>query len=210
MVDLLEAVDELTLEQHEHVAQKSDDGRWLKAHTVTHASLLQRMADAVTPSSNRDTASASSAATRSPIDTVALFEYAKMTTAIKDWCRIAGVPPQRDPGDGLRKWYTARLADNDRDDTWYTRQLTGWANLIRDHLNPPQSFTVTRRCPICHTTAWGDAISGGDTWPIEVRYRRDDDGQMSDEVARCRVCQGAWIGHEAIIELAEELSEATT
>jgi hypothetical protein len=207
MVDLLAAVDALTLVEHDHVAQKSDDGRWLKAHTVTHPSLLQRMADAVTPSSNRDTASASSASTRSPIDTVALFEYAKMSTQIKSWCLMVKVAPDRDPAVGLRRWYTARLADNDRDDTWYTRQLTGWANLIRDHLNPPQSFTIKAPCPVCLSTGFGDAINGGDTWPIEVRYRLTDDVRVTDEIARCRVCQAVWQGHDAVTELADELSE---
>ncbi|MEX8031700.1 DNA translocase FtsK [Microbacterium sp. 20-116] len=66
--DLLDAVNTLTKEQHENIAQKNDDGRWLKAHTVTHPCLLQRMHDTVTPSSKRDTSSASSASTRAPLN----------------------------------------------------------------------------------------------------------------------------------------------
>lgn len=207
MVDLLAAVDALTLVEHEHVAQKSDDGRWLKAHTVTHPSLLQRMADAVTPSTGRDNASKSSAATRSPVDADALFEYAKMSSAIKSWCVMVKVAPDRDPAVGLRRWYVARLTQPGEDDTWYTRQLTSWANIIRNHLNPPQSFTIKAPCPICTTTGYGDAINGGDTWPIEVRYRLEDDLRVVDEIARCRFCQAVWGGHDAVRELAEELEE---
>lgn len=207
MVDLLEAVDELTLEQHEHVAQKADDGRWLKAHTVTHASLLQRMADAVTPSTGRDNSSKSSAATRSPVDADALFEYVKMSAAIKSWCLMVQVAPDRDPAVGLRKWYVARLAQPNEDDAWYTRQLTGWANIIRNHLNPPQSFTIKAPCPVCLVTGYGNAIDGGDTWPIEVRYRLEDDTRVTDETARCRSCQAVWGGHDAVRELADELEE---
>ncbi|MEV7827519.1 DUF7341 domain-containing protein [Microbacterium enclense] len=206
MPDLLDAVDALTLVEHEHIAQKSDDGRWLKAHTVTHPSLLQRMADAVTPSTGRDNASKSSAATRSPVDADALFEYAKMSAAIKSWCLMVKVAPDRDPAVGLRKWYVARLAQPGEDDAWYTRQLTSWANIIRNHLNPPQSFTIKAPCPICRTEGYGNAIDGGDTWPIEVRYRMQDE-RVTDEIARCRVCGGTWHGHDAIEELADELSQ---
>lgn len=207
MMELLDAVDALTKEEHEHLAQKNDEGRWLKAHTVTHPCLLQRMHDAVTPSTGRDSSSKSSASTRSPVDVQALFEYAKMTAQIKDWCLVAGVATDRDPVVALRRWYVSRLAERGRDDAWHVRMLAGWANLIRDHLNPPRSFTITAPCPVCGTTGYGDAINGGDTWPIEVRYRLNLDGAMADEVARCRFCQVAWQGHDAVVELADELNE---
>lgn len=210
MKDLLEAVDALTLVEHEHIAQKSDDGRWLKAHTVTHPSLLQRMADAVTPSTGRDNASKSSAATRSPVDADALFEYAKMSAAIKSWCLMVRVAPDRDPAVGLRRWYVARLAQPGEDDAWYTRQLTSWANIIRNHLNPPQSFTIKAPCPVCLVTAFGNEIDGGDTWPMQVRYRMTDNNEMVDTMAICRACATVWPGYESVAELAEEVGEKFT
>lgn len=206
MTDLLTAVDRLTKPEHQHIAQKDDTGRWLKAHTVTHPPLLQRMHEAVHPSSNRTAGSASSASTRSPIDLDALFEYAKMTAQIRDWCRIEHIPPHRDPVTALRQWYVARLI-HPGDDTWHIRQLTGWARIIRDHLNPPERFTVKAPCPCCLVTGYGDEINGGDTWPIEVRYRLTDDGRMVDHIAFCRACGTTWVGKEAVIELADEIEE---
>lgn len=208
MNTLLDAVDDLTKPEHQHIAQKDDSGRWLKAHTVTHPPLLQRMHDAVQPSSNRTAGSASSASTRSPIDLDALFEYAKMTSQIRDWCRIEGVVPHRDPVAALRQWYVARFARPEEDHAWYTRRLTGWARTIRDHLNPPETFTVRQPCPVCGAEGWGDQINGGDTWPIEVRYRLTDE-RMTDEMALCRPCKTVWEGADAVRELAEELDERT-
>ncbi|MET0716395.1 MAG: hypothetical protein ABWY57_15930 [Mycetocola sp.] len=207
MTDLLEAVDALTQPVIEHIAQKSDTGKWLKAHTVTRPPLLQQMADAVTPSSNRTAGSAASADTRTPIDLGALFEYRKMAAQIGDWCRIVNIPPTRDAVTDLRRWYTARLAIADGEDRFYIRALTAWGNTIRNYLEPPESFVPEYGCPVCGATTWGDMINGGGPWPIEVKYRVDEQGITSDEVALCRPCRAVWEGHDAIVELSDEMKE---
>lgn len=211
MTALLEAVDALTKETHDHIAQKDDDGKWLKAHTVTMPPLLVRMHESVMPSSGTDGGSKSAKSTRSPVDLDALFEFAKMTSQIGDWCRIAGTPVTRDPVTDLRRWYTDRLTQtpDEHDDRFYLGQLRAWANIIRNHLYPPERFTPEIPCPVCGAKEWGDMINGGGTWPIEVRYRKDDDGTMSDETALCRPCRTVWQGHDAIVELAEEAAEKT-
>lgn len=204
--DLLTAVDTLTKPEHRHLAQKDDFGKWIKVHSITDPPLLQRMHDAVHPSSNKTAGSASSASTRSPADLDAMFEYAKMTSQIRDWCRMQRVQPSRDAIVDLRRWYTSTLI-NPVHEPFYTRQLTQWATIIRNHLDPPETFTAKHPCPICGAKAWGDAINGGDGWPIEIRYRKDETDRMVDEMALCRPCKAVWIGHAAVMELAEEMDE---
>lgn len=206
MTTLLDAVDALTLPEVNHLAQKDDLGHWLKAVTVTHAPLLVRMREATFPSSNKTTGSASSASTRSLADLEAMHQYALMASQIGDWCRIAGVQPTRDPVHDLRAWYVTTLT-NTVDTGWHTRKLHAWASVIRNHLDPPESFIAEHPCPVCHTTAYGNAVDGGDRYPIEVRYRKPDHGGMTDEHATCRVCRTTWVGHDAILELADELHE---
>lgn len=205
--DLLAVVDVLTLPKFEHVAQEHADGVW-KVRTAEVPPLLQLFGAAVSPSGNRDTGSSSSKSTRSPADLEALFEYAKMTSTAAGWAHDAGAVPTRNPVVDLRAWYAATLADNTRDDDWYRRHLNGWVAIIRNHLEPPEAFVIRHPCPVCRVAAFGNAIDGGDSWPIEVRYRKTDDGRMIDEVARCRAgCSTVWRGHAAIMELAEELAE---
>lgn len=207
MTELLDLVDDLTLPEHQHLAQKDDQGRWLKAVTVTHPPLLDRMREAVFPSTEKNGGSVSAAHTRSPADLDAMFQFAKMASAIGDWCRIAGIGATREPGRDLRRWYASRLADVDRDDTFYRGQLRSWIGVIRNHLDPPESFTIRHACPICSTVAYGDAVNGGDGYPIQVRYRKDETDSMVDEVATCRACGVSWLGHAALMELAEEVHE---
>lgn len=207
MTALLDAVEALTKPTINHIAQKDDHGKWLRAHTVKSEPLLQQFADAVQPSSNRTTGSAATAATRAPIDLEAAFEFAKMASQIGDWCRMVGVPATRHPVEDLQRWYVARLTLRDVDDRFYIRALGSWAGIIRNHLDPPEKFVPEGLCPVCGGGSWGDAINGGDLWPIIVKYRLDDDDQMTDETALCRLCQIVWDGRDSIEELADEMNE---
>jgi len=207
MTDLLDVIDELTKPKVEHVAQRTDGGEWIRTHTVDLPPLLQRMHDAVWPSSNTDTSSSSSKHERSPLDVSALFEYAKMCAAIGSWCRILDVKPTRDPIKDLRAWYAATLKVNDFDTAWYLREVRKWKHTIEAHLDPPKAFEAKAACPICDTTGWGDPYNGGSSWPIEIRYRITDTGRMADETATCRACRTVWHGHDSVMELADELGE---
>lgn len=208
MTDLLDAVDELTKPEHRHLAQKDDFGKWIKVHSVTDPPLLQRMQDAVHPSTNKNAGSAASASTRAPADLEAMFEYAKMTSQIRDWCRMQTVTVLRDPIRDLRRWYTSTLTQPVLEQ-FYIRQLRQWATTIRNHLDPPETFVAKHPCPVCGAQGWGDAINGGDTWPIEIRYRKDETDRVTDEIALCRPCRAVWVGHDAILELADEMNEKT-
>lgn len=205
---LLDAVDALTKPVINHVAQKTDAGAWLRVKTIEHVPLLQQMHDSVHPSSNAKDGSGSSKSTRSVIDLDALFEYAKMSSAIRSWCNILKVQPTRDPVVDLRRWYVAFTALPEHDDTFYRRELRRWAGIIHKHLDPPQSFVPEGACPICGQTSWGDRINGGDMWPIVVEYRIDDNtGNTKDHTALCRLCRTLWEGYDSVMELAEEINE---
>jgi hypothetical protein len=205
--DLLSVVDRLTLPKFEHVAQMIND-TW-KVRSVEVPPLLELFRDAVKPSSNNSAGSAAMKSTRSLIDGDALLEYSKMVATSAGWAHDAGSTPTRDPIVDLRAWYAATLADNARDDDWYRRHLNGWVGIITTHLEPPGRFTIHRPCPVCRGTSYGDQITGGDLWPIEVRYRVDDEGRTSGHTATCRIpgCGTRWLGHDAVMELAEELAE---
>lgn len=210
MTDLLEAMELLTKGTTEHVAQKNTKGEWVK-HKVKHPSLLERMAEAVTPSSNRTAGSAATAATRSPIDLEALFKYRTMVNAIHSWCRIEKITATypENPVKDLERWYVARLTRTTNDD-FYIRELTSWATTIRNKIDPPESFYLTGPCPICGKTEWGNMIDGGGTRAIEIRYRLDEHTDtMKDESAICHACSPVtmWVGHDAIVELADEIKE---
>lgn len=204
--DLLATVDLLTLPSFEHIAQ-GGDGNW-RVRSVQVPPLLELMRDAVLPSGGKDAGSKSLPNTRNPVDWDAMLAYHRMLSTAAGWAHDAGSVPTRDPIRDLRAWYAATLTDNARDDDWYRRHLNGWVVIIRAHLEPPESFVIQRACPVCRVEAYGNAIDGGDQWPIEVRYRKNDDGRILDEVAHCRAgCNTVWRGHESIMELAEELAE---
>lgn len=209
---LLAAVEALTKPVIDHVAQRTDSGRWVRTITVEHPPLLQQMHDAVTPSGGNDgNSKIASPAERAVLDVTALYEYVKITSQIRDWVRIAGGTPDRDPIVNLQRWHMLTQAVPDFDGTGYTRRLHGWAHHIRAMLDKPRSFTIPGACPVCGATSWGDAINGGGTHVIKVEYRLDDDGQTpKDHSALCQSCRTVWDGHDAVVELADELNEKGT
>lgn len=214
MTDLLaEAVNALTAPTIAKVAQVGDDGTWIRNHTVVHPPLLRQLADAVKPASAiSGPGTPSLPSERSPIDLRMLYEYAKISGQIRAWCRMAKVevtrPPHVDVVSDLDAWYAHRSASG-MVDAWYIGQLRKWADLIRDLLQPGESFEADYPCPICGQSEWGDYLTGGSTRAILVTYRKDDSGHVSDERAVCRACAPVtvWEGHESLMELAEEQHE---
>lgn len=205
MTDLLELVDVLTLPQSERVAQRNTDGTW-RTSFVSHDPLLKQFRDAVWPSSNTAGGSASLASTRSPVDVTALFEMAKMSSAIGDWCRVVGVRANRDAVADLRTWHVAYTSGDTSNSEWYAQQLRRWIGLIRRHLNPSSGFDLMYPCPVCKSRTWGDHETGG-TFPIRVEYTKTDHGTRGHR-AECRngECKTTWLGIDAVVELAAELT----
>lgn len=207
VTDLLELVDVLTLPQSERVAQRNTDGTW-RTSFVTHDPLLKQFRDAVWPSSNTAGGSASLASTRSPVDVTALFEMAKMSAIIGDWCRLVGARTTRshDAVVDLRSWYAAYISTDMATEAWYGQQLHKFISTIRRHLNPSSGFDLMYPCPVCRRRDWGDTETGG-VFPIRVEYTKTDHG-TSRHRAECRNsdCRTAWLGLDAVVELAAELT----
>jgi hypothetical protein len=204
---LLAAVEALTKPVIDHVAQKTDAGKWIRAHTVEHEPLLTQMHDKVWPSSGNDANSKAAPQERSLADNTALFEYAKICSAIADWVRMAGGKAGRLPIDNLEQWARLHMADLDRDDDWYIRALHGWAYAIRKFLDKPTAFTLTGACPVCHATEWGNMIDGGGMRVLRVEYVLDENERIRDMNALCQACRIVWEGRDAVEELADELNE---
>lgn len=204
---LLEAVEALTRPVIEHVAQRTDTGKWIRTHTTESAPLLTQLHDKVWPSGGNDANSKAAPNERSVADNNALYEYAKICSQIGDWVRLAGGNATRDPITNLQRWH-ALYVGTDRDaDDWYTRQLRGWAHHIRKMLDKPSAFTLAGACPVCGATEWGDMINGGGMRVLKVEYVLDDHDHPKDVNALCQACRVVWEGRDAVEELADELNE---
>lgn len=206
--DLLDAVDVLTKPMIEHVSQVDDDGKWLRNHTVVSEPLLTALKNAINPSSNTAAGSSALASTRNLIDSDAMFEYGKMTSAIGDWCRIYKVRPTKDPIVDLRRWYVA-FELNPSDSGWHEKELRRWASTIRNIIHPPNVvISVDGPCPVCQAVSWGDVINGGGTMPVQIKFWEDEDTKSSHgHTALCRSCKAVWFGYDAVMELGEEVAE---
>jgi hypothetical protein len=205
MSDLLSAVDALTRSEIEHLAQRTDSGRWVKTVTIEHPALLVQLADA---GSGRTSAGSNKAAhERAPIDMEAAYLHAQYTSQVADWCRMVNVKPTRNIIRDLRAWYAATLAVRGFDGTGYRAILTAWARTIRTHFDPPKKFEADHPCPVCGGSEHGNEFDGGATKAIEVTYRLDDTGRPVGERAVCRLCRAAWEGSDAVRELADEMRE---
>ncbi|AAT88200.1 hypothetical protein Lxx01160 [Leifsonia xyli subsp. xyli str. CTCB07] len=134
----------------DHIAQRTDSGKWIKAHTVEHPPLLKQMREAVWPSTGNDGNSKSSPQERALADNSMLFAYVTINAAIADWVRMAGGKPTRYPIPNLNQWARLHMSDPDRDDDWYVRMLHGWAYTIR-HCSTNRSHSpspVPARCAV--------------------------------------------------------------
>lgn len=208
-VYLREAVDTLTKDIIEHIRQTDDDGNYLGTHTVIHPPLLEQLHQRVTPSTGNDAGSKSSPRERNMVDSAALYEYAKMSSAIWDWCRMAGATVDKKPVDDLRRWYIAHTSHTDRDDDWYTRELRRWEGVIRNKLEPPKQVEIQAACPVCGPDPWVDGEGSRQPNRLWLEYRLDLDGKPSNERTTCRNpnCNAVWEGEESMKELGEELDE---
>ncbi|WP_138945264.1 hypothetical protein [Plantibacter sp. M259] len=220
MTDLLDAVQALTRTTVEHIKPSDDTGRplpthtcaqlcnGLSTHTVESPSLLVQLAEAVKPSTNTTAGSSSLAHTRNIIDGTALFHLAKISSAIRDWCRMAEVTPGHNPVTNLNAWYVA-FTRYDNDPEWRIRELTKWARTITNILKPPVREELPYPCPVHHTDQWVDDMGNGGNHPLVLEYQRGEDGQVIDPRVRCRdaVCAVSWEGEDAMSELGDEVEE---
>jgi hypothetical protein len=178
---------------------------------VTLPPLLDQFRDATNPSTNTTAGASALASMRNILDSTALYEYSKIASQILDWCRIVKADVVRDSATtNLQRWYVKWVGANNEEAAtkWYVGQLRMWASLIRAHLDPPRRRDIMCPCPICGKTVWGSGDEGG-MWPLEMRYRLDEDDEPVVESVICRACEPVttWSGRESVKELFEELEE---
>lgn len=186
---LLDAVEDLTAPRNVKVT--TDDG-----HTwATEDPLLTQLADAVSSTLNSGSGSGGAPWARNVLDSGALHQAAIIRSTIGDWCRMVGVQGRREPADGLRAWYAARIAlpETQREtDPFYIGQLRAWANQIRNMTNPPKTIEIVAACPICdqgtYTNDLGDVVRN----PLQLTYRPESGSIWQDARAICRACQTVW------------------
>lgn len=209
MTDLLTALDAITKPVVTSFPQKDDDGKWIKAHTVTMAPLLQQLAEAVTGSLVGIGGSGSLASERNMLDSEALRQAGIIRSAIRDWCYAAGVSTTRDMVVDLRRWYVAYLTSDNRADEFYTSQMRKWKRTIERKLDPPKQIDLLFPCPVCGSTTGVDSEKNPVSPALIVEYPRDN---PLDAVAMCRGegCTATWEGKTAIEELMEEENERDT
>ena len=208
MTDLLDVVDELTIPRVEHIPQRTDQGEWVRTHTVEHAALFVQLRDA--GSGRTSAGSNASKHERSIVDVDALHLYAQYSAQVADWCRILGVAYTREPVHDLRAWYAATLHDN----TFTTAAadayrviLSRWVNAIREHFDPPRWEDSNLPCPSCGATMYGDAVNGGGK-AVRLMFRVDENtGRTFGERALCRACGLVWLGYDSVMELVDEQKE---
>lgn len=215
--ELLDTVDLLTKPRHDHIAQIDDDGTWLKAHTTEYPPLLVQLKQAVNPSTNTSVGSSSLASTRNLIDSDALFEYGKISSAIGDWCRIYQVQTTRDPIVDLRRWYVAFIG-NPSDSGWHLRELKRWAGVVMNILEPPKKFDLVVPCPVCGQDEYPNQDGDMLAHPLVGTYRLDTAGTVVSPKVICRAvrtddsglqtpCGAEWDSFDAMEELGQELAE---
>lgn len=210
---LLDAIDALTIGHIEHVTQTADDGAFIRSVPISHPALLTQLEQAATPSTGNDGGSKSAMNSREPINSEALFEFAKITSAIRDWCRIEKLETSRAHGktgseraiSDLRSWYVS-FVTYERDATFHTTEVWRWVRRIEARLDPPKRREVMLPCPICGTKAWLDSDGDQHPYPLLIEYRLDDD-KVTRLRALCQACEAVWLGYDAIEELSEEIRE---
>ena len=209
MTDLLDAIDALTKPEIAHVAQKADDGTWLKAHTVTQESLLTRLEAAIHSSMGDKSAGGSNPATRAVLDSDALFRSLKIRGMVTDWCRIANVEPDRnDTSVSLRRWYVAWTVTSERDDSWHTGKLRAWEGTIRGLLDPPRRIPLTAACTICGKAEYVNEDGDMVPYPLVVEYQDHDPDILGSARAICRACEFVWRGSGALRALRYDIDQA--
>jgi len=196
--DLLDAVDVLTKPDRREVIQDGPVGSGLEGQrtvTVELAPLLTQLDDAIRSSMGGSSSGATLAFEGAVLNTGALFTAMKISTQIRDWCRIVKVAPSKDSGADLRAWYVATLPLG-KSETWeraHAKILAGWAAQIRSLLDPPRERELPDACPVCGAGSFWNPSDGKEyLHPLVVRYRPTGADMIQQAKALCRACEQVW------------------
>lgn len=195
--ELAEAVEALTKPSRTKVIR--DDGSTI---VVEHEPLLVQLETAVTSAIGNG--GGGGTATGSVINDAALYQLLLIKTQIGDWCRLAGVRPDRaNTTVTLERWF----ASNSGSSVFHTRTLEQWADTITDLLDPPKTVPLAGPCPVCKAVNWVGLDGSLRASPVAVLY--DQATLHASLRAVCRVveCSAEWSGADAVEELVEEMTE---
>lgn len=195
--ELAEAVEALTRPSRTKVIR--DDGSTI---VVEHEPLLVQLETAVTSAVGNG--GGGGTATGSVINDAALYQLLLIKTQIGDWCRLAGVRPDRQNTTvTLERWFAAQVNES----TFHTRTLETWAATITELLDPPKTVPLAGPCPVCKATNWIGLDGSLRASPVAVLY--DQATLHASLRAVCRVveCSAEWSGADAVQELIEEMTE---
>jgi hypothetical protein len=167
------------------------------------APLLDQLRDAVA-SSLESGGGGKPGRERVPIDVAALTLYEDIDGRIRSWLDELGARPGRDvtPTQALRTWYVMWTAGRHTEglEDRYQATIEGWAQQVRDKLQPPKRIEITAPCPVCGRE-WinvGLKLPNGDDDPNDVEMVRVlnavERETIDDSYAMCQACNTVWVG----------------
>lgn len=208
---LLDAVDELTLPRR--------TANWIDERLVhrTDPPLLEELRKAI-GSDIGGNGGGKQARERTPIDLAAFQLYDRIDGGIRSWLADLGDRPGRDilPEQALRTWYvlwSARPANAALRNRFQVI-LDGWADDIRDKLDPPTRIEITAPCPMCGQE-WvniGLKLDNGEDDPDDIERVRVlnavERETLADSYAMCSACDTVWFGVTRMRELRIAIDDA--
>ena len=158
--------------------------------------------------------------TRGMLDSDALFQLMRISSAIRDWAQASDAPRRHTLAGQLRAWYVAYTETEQPEAAirFRVRVLDGWANLIREKIDPHDEYIQPDPCPNPECAQGVDELTGRPTLfdqktrerytdPLVITFRRSDGAEMVNNArARCRACGMTW----TVRALAWELEHGAT
>ena len=198
---MLNALDALSKPQH--IAQWQGEGEERKIFKRTDPPLLDWLHDAIV-SNMGGSGGGRQARERTPMAVGAFTLYEDIDGRVRSWMVEEGAKPGKDltPTQILRSWYTLWVGHNPTDHLRdaYSNIMEGWADAIRDQLDPPKKIEITAPCPICRQE-WiniGLKLADGSDDPDDVERVRVlvavERENINESYAMCRACEKVWLG----------------
>ena len=199
--DLLTAVDALSKPQR--VAQWQGEGESRKIFKRLDPPLLDWLQEAI-GSNIGGGGGGKQARERVPMDFGAFTLYEDIDGRIRSWMAELGATTGKNvtPAQMLRTWYTLWNAQTHTDslNNAYAGIMEGWAQAIKDKLDPPKRIEITSPCPACGRE-WvnvGLKLMDGSDDPDDVERVRVlnavEREKIEDSYAMCSACNRVWLG----------------
>jgi len=144
--------------------------------------------------------------------------YEDIDGRIRSWMAELGAKPGKHvtPAQMLRTWYTLWNAQIHTDSLTnsYASILEGWADAIKDKLDPPKRIELMAPCPACGAefVNVGLKLADGSDDPDDVERVRVlnavEREKIEDSFAMCAACNRVWLGVPQMRQLRIWLDDA--